>query len=80
MANHFPRLDMTVWPTKDSDEVQHYHFCSWDCVLKFIPKIKSTYFASLPHLTFYNNGKGSATELMKAINLLKSKHPRPNHK
>lgn len=66
--NEDNRLDMTVWPSKDTDnDVNHYHFCSWDCVLKFVPKIKSNYFASLPHLMFDHKGKGSVTELIKAI-------------
>lgn len=76
--NEDNRLDMTVWPTKDTGhDTQHYHFCSWDCVLKYIPKIKSTYFASMPHLMFDSEGKGSVTELLNAINLLKKKPTKP---
>ncbi len=66
--NEEKRMDMTVWPDKKGSETMRYHFCSWECCLKFIPKIKSSYFASLPHLIFDSNGKGSATELIKAVN------------
>lgn len=71
------RLDMTVWPDKNHSETEHYHFCSWQCVLKFIPKIKSTYFASLPNLMFDEQGRKTASELIKIIKKLL---PKQNYK
>lgn len=74
--NEDNRLDISVWPNKNSseyNEVNTYHFCSWDCVLKFIPKIKSTYFASMPSIHFDSKGKGSATEFIQALKNISKK-------
>lgn len=69
--NETQRLEVKVWPDKNNSEVEYYHFCSWRCVLKFIPTIKSSYFADLPFL-YFDEGKGkrTATEL---INILTKK-------
>lgn len=71
--NEPSRLTIDVWPDKTGDSMtQHYHFCSWKCVLKFIPTIKSNYFASLPFLYFdEGNGKRTAKELIKLISALR---------
>ena len=49
------KLDLTVF-YKNIDDVKHYQFCCWECVLKFLPKIKSdgVDFVNLPYL-LYNN-------------------------
>ena len=51
--NHQDYLGVVVFEEWSTSE--HYQFCSWKCVFKFIPTIKSGYFASLPHLNFEND-------------------------
>src|SRR5258706_7633837 len=58
--NEPSRLDLTVFQENDKNET--LHFCSWDCVLKHLPKIKSDNFISLPFVSFhkhdgFNKGK-----------------------
>lgn len=48
--NEPSRLILTVFRHDDSNS--DFHFCSWDCVLKFIPKIKIDYFFNLPSAMF----------------------------
>ncbi len=48
----------------------HLHFCCWSCVFKYIPKIKSDYFVTLPYIHFDGNGK-SRKELFSIIKKLK---------
>ncbi len=44
------------------------HFCSWKCVLKHLPKIKTDYFVSLPFLHYDEIGSGlGAIDLFKLI-------------
>lgn len=47
---HNDYLDMTVH--HHTDPARHLQFCSWKCVIAFLPKIKTGYFASLPYLQF----------------------------
>lgn len=69
--NEPQRLELSVWEKKDSHETKNYHFCSWKCLLNFIPTIKSEYFASMPFLYFdEGNGKRTANELIKIIRKL----------
>lgn len=66
--NEANRLEITVWAEREDHNGFHYHFCSWSCVLKFIPTIKSNYFASLPYLYFdERNGKRTSSELLKLL-------------
>jgi hypothetical protein len=49
----------------DSDK---YQFCSWDCVCKFLPTVKTDYFISLPYLTYDVQKEGlMAKDLIKII-------------
>lgn len=55
------KLDLTVFYNDESliqnkigRDTDHYDFCSWKCVIKFLPKIKTDYFISLPHLHYYD--------------------------
>lgn len=66
--NEAQRLELKVWPDNKGSETQYYHFCSWKCVLKFIPTIKSEYFADLPFL-YFDEGKGkrTAAELVRIL-------------
>jgi len=32
-----------------------FHFCSWSCLFRELPKIKCDYFISLPYLSFDNS-------------------------
>lgn len=66
--NENAKLDMTVF-FSDTDHTQGLHFCSWDCVINHLPKIKTTYFVSLPYLMFDGNSPKHANRL---IELLKS--------
>lgn len=67
--NESGRLEVTVFENNDGCESKHYHLCSWKCVLKFIPTIKSNYFATLPYLHFESDTtKGrAAKDLIKLI-------------
>lgn len=52
----------------NNEETDHLHFCSWKCCLKFIPKIKSDYFVSLPYLHYDENKKGlGVKDFLEAI-------------
>ncbi len=65
-------LTLDVWKKKVGDDVKHLHFCSWKCLLKYIPKIKSEYFASLPFLYFDEGVKErTAKELIDLLKPLK---------
>lgn len=67
-------LRMTIFE-KEGGESQQAHFCSWKCVLQYLPKIKSNYFASLPFLNFDNSmPKGSnAADLIAFMKKLRIK-------
>ena len=45
-------LQMTVFRNPDSSSSEHLEFCSWKCVLAYLPKVKSNYFVTLPYLHF----------------------------
>lgn len=70
--NEVARLTIDVWDKENDSNVFNYHFCSWKCLLKFIPSIKSEYFATMPYL-HYNEGiwDRTATELINIIKVLK---------
>ena len=48
--NEEGRLELTVF-YQDS-HTEHLHYCSWDCVLMDIPKIKTDDFFNLPYVIF----------------------------
>lgn len=70
--NETRRLVVSVF--KQGESSKDYHFCSWNCVLKFVPTIQSDYFATLPYI-YFDEGKGprTFTELLKVIGKLKKK-------
>lgn len=70
--NEVNRLELSVWETKEGDSnSKNYHFCSWKCLLKFLPSVKSNYFASLPFLHFdEKSDTRTAKEFMKLISKL----------
>jgi hypothetical protein len=44
------------------------HFCSWDCVFKYLPKIKTDYFVEMPFLNYEAGWKGTtAKDFFKAL-------------
>ncbi len=45
------RLEITVFREDDEDPGKH-EFCSWRCVIDFIPSIESDDFAVLPYLYY----------------------------
>ena len=64
--NESGRLEVTVF--KREHRVEHYHLCSWKCVLKFLPSIKSDHFVTLPYLYYDEITKGrTAKDLIKLI-------------
>jgi hypothetical protein len=67
--NEESRLEVTVFHS-DSEDIDHLHFCSWDCVLKFIPKIDTDYFVSLPFILF-DSAKNSPRSAYRLIEILK---------
>lgn len=73
--NEIDRLRLTVF-YKDSRDADDFHFCSWECVLNYLPKVKCDYFVSLPNL--YYSGeykKRNAAELLKLVSKSKKKTP-----
>lgn len=66
--NEENRLDITVF-RHNNEKTEDLHFCSWECVLKHIPKIKSDYFVRLPFI-YYDQIKGhkrGSHELIKIL-------------
>lgn len=45
-------LQMAVFRNPSDSETEHLEFCSWKCVLAYLPKVKSNYFVNLPYLHF----------------------------
>jgi hypothetical protein len=45
-------LRMTVFYSPLRTRSEEKQFCSWKCVLAYLPKIKSDYFADLPYMHF----------------------------
>jgi hypothetical protein len=62
--NEDNRLEITIYNNNDTNN--NLHFCSWGCVLKYIPKLKSDYFATLPYIHFSTN-KRNYNELVKIL-------------
>jgi hypothetical protein len=69
--NEESRLDIRIFKHDNSDTVE-LHFCSWACVFKYTPKIKTDYFFTLPYVSFDTKGKLASAkeflELVKKIN------------
>ena len=49
-------LELNIFSNKEDFGSSRKQFCSWKCVLKYLPKIKSDYFVSLPYL-YYDTKK-----------------------
>lgn len=65
--NEEPRLDIKIF-RHDNSDTKSLAFCSWKCVFKHTPKIKTDYFFSLPYVSFDNGTKeASAKEFIKLI-------------
>lgn len=64
------KLQLTVF-NKDKQQgtvSNNYHFCSWKCLFRFIPTIKSDYFFNLPYVSYDNKTKGMrAQDFMEVI-------------
>ena len=45
-------LQMTVFRNPSDSGAEHLEFCSWKCVLQYLPKVNSNYFVNLPYLHF----------------------------
>lgn len=55
----------------ENSPVERFVFCSWKCTLKFVPKIKTGYFATLPHLNYDTEEKGwTVSDFLKACKTL----------
>ena len=53
------------------DTTEHLHFCSWDCVLRHLPKIETDYFISLPFMV-YNTNKKCKRSAQRLIDLIQT--------
>jgi len=63
-------LEMTVFrSTKENTE--SLQFCSWDCVLAHIPKVKTDYFVKLPfvHFDADEESKCGSSQLIKLLTM-----------
>ena len=62
------RLEMTVFRNSE-DHAERLHFCSWDCVLAHIPKVKTDHFISLPfvHFDADEESKCGSNQLIKLL-------------
>ena len=45
----------------------NYDFCSWECLLKKLPELKSDYFIDIPYLSCDGEGINSFDGFLKAI-------------
>ncbi len=45
-------LRLIIFHHNQDNDSEDLVFCSWDCVLKHLPKIKTDFFVDLPHLSF----------------------------
>lgn len=69
--NESQSLELTVFRNNDLP-TEHLHLCSWACVFKHIPKIKSDYFVSLPYLYFDDAvSKRGYKEMIRLIKKIK---------
>lgn len=64
------RLELRVFH-HEKDETDRHEFCSWGCVFKFIPKVKSDYFMDLPYLSF-DEEKNTAKDFIELITKIPS--------
>lgn len=70
------KLEITVFyndrklaKNKIGDDTDKYQFCCWECMGKFLPKIKCDYFISLPFLHYDTKTKGTtAKDFIKLVN------------
>ena len=69
--NEDMRLECKIFFNDHGKQTTVLHFCSWDCVLKHIPKLKTDYFVTLPHL-YFDTRKESKMGANQLINLLKT--------
>ena len=72
--NEPERLEIIQLYHDDRDTV-NLHFCSWDCVLEYMPQAKTDYFINLPRLNFdEGNGPKSGYRLIELLSKLKDKN------
>lgn len=67
--NESDRLDMVIFQKNNLSE--RVHFCSWNCLLEYLPKVKSNYFLSLPHVNFDTKSKTKGIDAL--LRCLKNK-------
>jgi hypothetical protein len=52
----------------EGDDTDRHQFCSWKCVGKFLPKVKTDYFISLPFLHYDTQTEGTmAKDFIKLL-------------
>ncbi len=54
-------LQLTVF-RHDTEDTDRHEFCSWACVFKFIPTIKTDYFVDLPYLMYDPQEEGATAK------------------
>jgi hypothetical protein len=77
--NEESRLEVKIFSNDDATEYKH--FCSWSCVLAFLPTIECKYFVDLPFL-YYDVRKGGERGADELLRLLDDKRtePRTEHR
>ena len=69
--NEIGRLEVTAY-SNPCGKSTSYHFCSWNCVLEFIQKVKCNYFFTLPYVSFDEKFPEERSG-KRLVSLLKSK-------
>jgi hypothetical protein len=54
--------DENLKKQSEGNLVDKYDFCSWVCVFKFLPKIKTDSFVNLPYLMYDSKTKGATVK------------------
>ena len=52
------KLEITVFFNNTEEAISH-QFCSWKCLIKYLPEIKTDYFISLPFLHYDTKTEGT---------------------
>ena len=68
--NEDNRLEFTLF--RKNEEASYFHFCSWDCVLKYISEIDVEFdFISLP-CVYCSNVKESRRGIQRLVEIIKN--------
>ncbi len=76
--NESQRLEVKIFH-RNHDLAESKHFCSWECVLKHLPKIKCDYFVDLPFM-YFDEPDGSKRSAERLIKIIKKLLPKQNYR